>query len=177
MEVDNLTEDILTSERLRIVPFEDADFPLLFELHSDPEVNRYLSPGLVPMEAAEVERRLQGYVFEHRRSGLSKWKVLTREGDFIGRAGVTWMTEPDGYELGYSLKRAAWGKGYASEIATALTGWFFERTDNRYLIAFACSEHEKSLKVMRNAGFSHWFDRERHGAPCTFYRIERNEAF
>ena len=171
-----LADVILTSERLRIVPFEEADFPLLLELHSDPQVNRYLSPGLMPMEASEVERRLQCYVLEHRRSGLSKWKVLTREGNFIGRAGVTRMTDPNGYELGYSLKCEEWGRGYATEIARALTGWYFENTGNRYLIAYAHSEHAKSLQVMRKAGFAFWFEKDKHGVPCTFYRIERHEV-
>ena len=171
-----MTEIILKTERLCIAPFEETDFPLLFELHSDPEVNRYLAPGFAPMEREEVERRLSSYVQEHRRSGLSKWKVSTLDGEFIGRAGVSWMTDPDGYELGYSLKREAWGKGYASEIAKALTGWFFANTDNRYLIAFACSEHEKSLNVMQKSGFCFWCEREKLGVPCTFYRIERPRA-
>ncbi|MET1411540.1 GNAT family N-acetyltransferase [Roseibium sp. HPY-6] len=171
-----MAEIILTTERLRVEPFQESDFPLLFDLHSDPEVNRYLSPGLAPMSAEEVERRLNTYVQHHRDNGLSKWKLLTRDGDFIGRAGLTWMKAPDGFEVGYSLKQAAWGRGYATEIARGLAKWFFEKTDNRFLIAFAHSEHLASLKVMQKAGFTYWFDMERDGVPCTFYRIERHEA-
>ncbi len=173
---DILTNPILETERLRIEPFEEGDFDLLFELHSDPEVNRYLAPGPSPMSAEEVERRLKNYVAEHRNSGISKWKVLTREGEFVGRAGLSWLTQPDGYEIGYSLKRDHWGKGYGTEIAKSLARWFFENTDHRFLIAFAHTDHLASLKVMEKAGFSYWFDMEKHDVPCTFYLIERHSV-
>ena len=171
-----MTEIILTTERLRVEPFQETDFPLLLELHSDPEVNRYLSPGPAPMGEEEVERRLETYVKLHRESGLSKWKLLTRDGKFIGRAGLSWINAPDGFEVGYSLKQDEWGRGYATEIAKGLANWFFENTDNRFLIAFAHSRHLASLNVMKKAGFTYWFDMERDGVPCTFYRIERHEV-
>ncbi len=166
---------VLTTARLRLSPFEEADFDLLFDLHSDPEVNRYLSPGPAPMDADEVRRRLGDYIGAHEQTGISKWKLETREGDFIGRAGFAWLTDPDGYELGYSLKRSAWGKGYASEIARGLIAWFFENMPDDYLLAFAVTEHKGSQAVMRKAGMKYWMDQEKVGHPCSFYRIERSD--
>ena len=127
------------------------------------------------MTADEVKVRLLEFIERNDGSGFGRCRLTTHGGDYIGRAGIDWMTDPDGYELAYSLKRTAWGKGYATEIAEALTRWFFETTDNTFLIAYAHAEHNGSQHVMRKTGFKHWFDREKHGVPCAFYRIERSD--
>lgn len=115
-----MTRPILSTERLQLLPFDDKDLPLLAKLHADPEVNRYLSPGPMKMDSEEVHERFARYRDDYLSSGYSMWKLETLEGDFIGRAGIRWMPEAEGYELGYSLMRKAWGKGYASEIARGL---------------------------------------------------------
>lgn len=171
-----MTEPVLLTERLRVVPFTEDDFLKLQALHSDPEVNRYLSPGPAIMSPEEVRRRLGTYIEEHAQTGLSKWKVETHGGDLVGRAGFSFMCNPEGYELGYSLKRADWGKGYATELARALIAWFFENTTQEHLFAYAVRENEGSLNVMRKAGMTHWRDLEKHGMSCRFYRLERAAA-
>jgi len=168
-----LTKPILQTGRLRLVPFSEDDFEILQALHSDPEVNRYLSPGPAIMSPEEVRRRLENYVGDHHHTGISKWKLETLDGDPVGRAGFSWMNNPDGYELGYSLKRSVWGRGYATEIARALVAWFFDNTDQDHLLAYAVREHAASLNVMKKAGMRHWQDLEKHGLACRFYRMER----
>ncbi|MEM9632947.1 MAG: GNAT family N-acetyltransferase [Pseudomonadota bacterium] len=170
-----MPEILLKTDRLQVLPFEEADFPLLLDLHSDPEVNRYHSPGPMPMAPEEVRERLNNYVQSHRQLGISKWKLETLDGEFVGRAGFSWQKDPAGFELGYSLKKAAWGRGYATEIATALVRWFFRETDQDHLLAYAISEHSASLRVMEKAGLRYWLEMEKHGCPCTFYRVDRSE--
>lgn len=164
---------ILTTGRLRLSPFTEDDFPLLQDLHSDPEVNRYLSPGPAVMDPDEVRRRLANYVGDHRLTGISKWKLETVGGTFIGRAGFSLERDPEGHELGCSLKRSAWGQGYASEIAKALVAWFFDKTPHDHMFAYAIAEHEASQRVMRKAGLRFWLEMRKHGLPCRFYRITR----
>ncbi len=170
-----MTTIVLATERLRLVPFEEIDFPLLADLHSDPEVNRYLSPGPEPMGEEEVRRRLEKYICDHRNSGISKWKLETLEGDFVGRAGFSLQDLPAGYELGYSLKRDFWGRGYATEIARALVDWFFEYRAEDVLTTYAVASHEASQRVMVKSGFCFWQDRVKDGVACRFYRIERQD--
>ncbi|MES0882469.1 GNAT family N-acetyltransferase [Roseibium sp. SCP14] len=170
-----MPEILLKTARLQILPFEEVDFPLLLDLHSDPEVNRYHSPGPVPMARREVRERLNNYVQMHRQSGISKWKLETLDGEFVGRAGFSWQQDPAGYELGYCLKRSAWGRGYATEIAIELVQWFFEETDQDHLLAYAVSENSASLRVMEKAGLRYWMDMDKHDCPCRFYRVDRSE--
>ncbi|WP_298963879.1 GNAT family N-acetyltransferase [uncultured Roseibium sp.] len=170
-----MSDLILVTRRLKLTPFLETDYELLKDLHSDPEVNRYHSPGLAPMADAEIRRRLKSYVEDHQRTGISKWKLETIDGDFIGRAGFSWQDKPDGYELGYSLKRAYWGQGYASEIARALVAWFFSHRTEDQMFAYAASEHEISFAVMEKAGLRPWMDMIKHGVSCRFYRITRQD--
>lgn len=155
------------------MPFTEDDFVNLQELHSDPEVNRYLSPGPAIMSPEEVQRRLTDYAEDHVHFGIAKWKLETLDGHFIGRAGFSWQPKLEGYELGYSLKQSAWGKGYATEIARALVVWFFKNTEQDQLVAYAVREHEASLQVMKKSGMSFWQDLDVEGVPCRFYKVDR----
>ncbi|EFO30989.1 acetyltransferase, gnat family [Roseibium sp. TrichSKD4] len=168
-----MSDIILQTDRLQVRPLTEGDFDNLLDLHSDPEVNRYLSCGPVPMSAEEVRTRLDRYLLTNKTDGLGKWKVETREGEFLGRAGFDWQDDPAGWELGYSFKQTAWGKGYATEIARGLIAWFFKHTQHNYLIAYAVSEHHKSLNIMKKAGLTFWQDRHVDGEDLTFYRLER----
>ncbi|POF28678.1 RimJ/RimL family protein N-acetyltransferase [Roseibium marinum] len=127
------------------------------------------------MSEVEVCRRLNDYIGDHKRLGISKWKLETLEGEFAGRAGFSRLDDPDGFELSYSLKRKAWGNGYATEIACGLVAWFFRKTSEPYLMAYAVSEHGASQRVMIKAGLFYWYEMKKYGVPCRFYRIERKD--
>lgn len=125
------------------------------------------------MDAGEVRRRLGKYVEDHRQFGISKWKLETLDGAFVGRAGFSWLSSPRGYELGYSLKRSQWGQGLATEIARALVGWFSGQRSEPHLLAYAVADHDASQHVMHKAGLGFWQERKKHGLSCRFYRVTR----
>src|ERR1051325_6084460 len=115
---------ILETPRLRMRRFTADDVDLLVELGSDPEVMRYLTGGPpTPREQVrdEILPRFFGY--------YARWPHY---GNFAGEgretgAFVGWFAmrprpgDPDDQpELGYRLRRAAWGKGCATEGSLAL---------------------------------------------------------
>ncbi|CTQ53008.1 anhydro-N-acetylmuramic acid kinase [Roseibium album] len=166
---------VLTTERLRLVPFAEEDYSLFLGLHSDPEVNRFLSPGPQSMSEMEARQKLSTYMDAHERNQISKWKLETVSGEFLGRAGFSWQQDPASFEMGYSLKRAAWGMGYATEIARGLVSWFFKTMPDDHLIAYSASEHKSSQNVMVKSGMKFWKEMEKHGVACRFFRITREE--
>ena len=99
------------------------------------------------MDAGEVRHRLGRYLEDHRLFGISKWKLETLDGAFVDRAGFSWQSRPQGFELGYSLKRSAWGRGYATEIAGALVGWFFEQRPEPHLLAYAVADEYQPQQI------------------------------
>ncbi|ADZ69816.1 GNAT family N-acetyltransferase [Polymorphum gilvum] len=165
-----MLETVLATERLRAVPFRQDDLPLMEALHADPEVNRYLGTAAA-WDKATVRRKLDKFITDQERHGFSKWKILTRDGEFVGRAGFTPYDETSEIEMGYSFMRAHWGKGYATEISRALTRWFFDKTYYTHLIGFCRTDHRASRRVLEKAGLTYRETRSIKGMPCDVYQI------
>lgn len=162
---------ILSSERLIFHPFTEDDLPLLTKLHSDPEVQRTLG-GM--WDAATIAQRLARFVTEQAERGHSKWKVFTRDGEFIGRAGVSLFERTGELELGYTLARPFWGKGYASEAAAAVRDWAFRTLPVDHIIGFTDLQNLASQRVLERIGMRRMPDADLgHGSLSALYRLER----
>lgn len=141
------------SERLWFSVFAPEDAASLADLHSDPEGERYLfRDGMVWSEAyaaSEIAKWRQTFA----ERGYSKFK-LTRKSDgaFLGRAGFGFDETHGVAELGYTIARAEWRKGYATEAAARLARWFFEEELDDRFIAFAVPENVASVAVLRRIG-------------------------
>lgn len=165
-----MNDPILETERLVFHPFTADDFDLLADLHSDPEVQRYIG-GMWSRE--EVQRRLDFYAGQQVALGYSKWKVFLRDGTFVGRAGVSFDHETGEPEVGYSFARAHWGQGLASEAAAGVVDWMWANTEVPELIAFAVVENAPSRRVLEKLGMAYEGDRILHGELCALYRMKR----
>jgi RimJ/RimL family protein N-acetyltransferase len=146
----------LETERLLLRRFTAADVDNLWELDSDPAVMRYLTGGTpTPRDVITQEilpRFLRSY---ERRDGCGVWAAIEKSsGAFLGwfsfrsREG----TSPDEVELGYRLRRAAWGKGHATEGARALIRTGFKELGVRRVVAATYEDNIASRRVMEKAG-------------------------
>ncbi|MBY5335753.1 GNAT family N-acetyltransferase [Rhizobium leguminosarum] len=141
---------ILKTPRLTFVMWEEGDATLVQQLHSTMATTRYLS-GSAPWSLEKAEERLRGWFEEQARDGTTKYKLLAQDGQFLGRAGISKFRNVQ-FELGYSLREEAWGKGLATEAAGALADWFFERKFASGFIAFTHPENAASQRVLRKIG-------------------------
>ncbi len=151
----------LETDRLILRRFTADDLENLVALNSDPEVMRYLSGGpAIPRE--EIERDyLPAYLAYHAhpepgdRYGF--WAVVEKAtGDFLGWFHFRPHADdtPDEPELGYRLRRSAWGKGYGAEGARALIDKGFAAGGVRRGVAMAYAENVGSWRVMEKAGMT-----------------------
>jgi RimJ/RimL family protein N-acetyltransferase len=130
--------------------WDEGDADLVQQLHSTMATTRYLS-GNAPWSLEKAEQRLRGWFEEQARDGTTKYKLLAEDGSFVGRAGIS-QFRSEQFELGYSLREEAWGKGLATEAAGALADWFFERQFAQGFIAFTHPENIASQRVLRKIG-------------------------
>lgn len=148
----------LETHRLVLRRFTEADEDNLVELDSDPEVMRFLSGGR-PTPREEIRGRILLLLdYYERFEGLGFWAAQEKAtGRFLG-----WFhfrphtTEPrDGeIELGYRLRRSAWGKGYATEGSRALIRKGFTELAVERVVAETMTVNIGSRRVMEKAGLT-----------------------
>jgi RimJ/RimL family protein N-acetyltransferase len=118
-------EDIrIETERLLLRLPEAADFEAYARFAGDEESMRYLSGIQVPSVAW---RAFAAVVGSWHLQGFGMFSVIEKaSGAWIGRIGPWRPHGWPGNEIGWSVIREAWGKGYALEAATASMDWAFE---------------------------------------------------
>ena len=144
----------LETQRLRLRPFADSDGDEVFALQSDAEALRYWdSPPWTDRSA--IARFLDG-CRQMAEDGTGARVAVERTSD---QAFVGWCTfnswNPDfrSASLGFSFKRPAWGRGYATEAAQSLLGWAFETLDLNRVQAEADTRNSASARVLEKLGF------------------------
>ncbi|GGT56798.1 GNAT family N-acetyltransferase [Streptomyces purpureus] len=151
----------LETARLRLCPFDgDDDVERILSLDSDPEVMRYLNGGR-PTAREEVRERVLP-----RLLGPGFWAAWERTADeWLGWFQLEPLTAGDWrtVELGYRLRRDAWGKGYATEGSLALIDKAFGELGVEKVTANTMTVNSASRRVMEKAGlryvrtrFEHW---------------------
>ncbi|MFE9693479.1 GNAT family N-acetyltransferase [Micromonospora sp. NPDC005806] len=145
---------VLETGRLRLRRFTMDDVDHLVELDSDPEVMRFLTGGRPT--SAEVVRGehlplLLGQYARH--PGLGRWAALDRITDgFLGWLALDPSADGTEAELGYRLRRSAWGGGLATEGARALVRHAFDVVGVRRVWAETMAVNDRSRAVMARAG-------------------------
>lgn len=143
---------ILETERLVLREWTLADTDALFEILSDAEVVKYIADGL-PFSREKVEQFLIWAVDYQRENGFCRWAVIERtSGKIIGSCGLAQRYTEEA-ELGFLFAREFWGKGYATEAASAALNYGFETLKLDKIIALTDPENAASHKVLEKIGF------------------------
>src|SRR4051794_4220563 len=133
---------------------------------------RYVATG--PMsDLAVTERLIDDYSAHQERHGFSFWAVTERSsGQLIGDAGL-YRTPVGEVELGYTLGRPWWGRGYATEAAGAWLEAAFSQLGISEVVALAEPANAASLRVLEKLGMRRDGERMAFGRPHSVYRASR----
>ncbi|MFJ6196014.1 GNAT family N-acetyltransferase [Micromonospora sp. NPDC092111] len=148
---------LLETERLRLRRFTMADVAQLVDLDADPEVMRFLTGGrptpVATVRDEQLPRILAGY---DRHPGLGRWAAEERAGGgFLGWFALDPSDDGTEAELGYRLRRSAWGRGLATEGSRALVRHAFDRVGVRRVWAETMAVNVRSRAVLTKAGLRH----------------------
>lgn len=131
--------------------FRAEDFAAFASFMADPEVVRYLHGE--PMTRADAWRNLAWGIGHWTLRGYGTWAVeRISDGALIGRVG---MVNPEGWpglEIGWTLGRPYWGRGYATEAAAAAMGFAFLTQPVDRLISCIDPENVRSQAVALRLG-------------------------
>lgn len=160
----------LETERLLLRPIGPADLDDFAALHAEPDVTRFIRA--LDRDAAAERIRLDGTEWEERGHGI--FAVERRGGGgFLGRAGIKYWPQFDESELGWALRREAWGNGYATEAARAVAEWGFAHLDVPYLTAMIHPANARSARVAERLGMVPGREDELLGDPIVVHILER----
>ncbi len=147
----------LETERILLRQLTAQDVENLCELDSDPEVTRFINGGLPP-DRDDIRDRIVPLFLSYyeKYPAYGYWAVVEKaSGAFVG-----WFhfrpayDNPEDIELGYRLKRSAWGKGYATEVSRALAKKGFEELALPRITANALLANRASTHVMEKVGMT-----------------------
>jgi RimJ/RimL family protein N-acetyltransferase len=145
----------LLTERLVMRPFGESDLDDYFAILTSAEVRRALHlPDSLSREDAWQQMASfagQWWLRNHGQFALEERAT----GRLVGRAGAHRPERADwpGIEIGWTLDRAAWGKGYATEAGAAAIEWVFAHHDVDTLYSMILVENTPSQAVARRLGF------------------------
>lgn len=147
----------MTSARMTLRRFTPDDLDHLYDLDNDREVMRYLNGGEpTPREVMEREILPRFLQYDEESPGFGRWAAIeTNAGDFLGWFSLLPVNGMvTAAELGYRLRRAAWGRGLATEGARALIDKGFGEFGVERVIATTYQDNLASQRVMQKVGMS-----------------------
>jgi RimJ/RimL family protein N-acetyltransferase len=146
----------LATHRLLLRRWRDADRAPFAALNADPEVMEFL-PSVLDRAASDalVDRIEASFTAD----GFGLWAVEVREaGRLAGFVGLWAADFPSAFtpavEVGWRLSRASWGRGYATEAATAALADGFDRLGLDEVVSFTSVLNVRSQAVMARLGMS-----------------------
>lgn len=145
----------IDTKRLRLRPLRQGDADALHPLFSDVESNIYGSQPATTTIAQTRERVAQRIA----DIGWRTWAITLKGDDAaigtaaIGTVGSYEKRQGKVTEIGYFLSRAHWGRGIATEAATALIDRLFAEGQRR-IVADTDPDNVASIAVLERLGFT-----------------------
>ena len=156
------------TQRLLLRPYEEYDSGLTREQMTDPDVVKYLTGKI--FDENELTERVNASLVRSLCGAISVWVLIDHEtGEKLGTSILlpmpieetkpTWqdldlnsLDSEIKIEVGYILKKSAWGKGYATEACTRLLQFAFEKTKLKEVWAVTDDGNAASQRVLRKSG-------------------------
>jgi RimJ/RimL family protein N-acetyltransferase len=163
------------TERLRLVPISSTHVEDLILLHEHDEIAAWHGGAWSRQRAEEFARSCEA---RWSADGISKWMAYGRaSGSLIGRGGLSRaMIEGESrLEVGWTLRREVWGRGFATEIGQAGLACAFNELAADEVVAFTESHNARSLAVMFRLGMDEVGEITHDGEAFVLCRIAAHQ--
>jgi len=158
--------------RLRLEPIRRDRADDLWRLHQDEGVAAYW--GVWSHE--DANRFAHACEQAWASQGVSKWIAYDRiDSTLVGRGGLSRIVV-DGelrLEVGWTVRGALRGRGFATEIGRAGIAFAFDELDADEVVAFTEPANVRSRAVMERIGMTYERDITHNRAPFVLYVMRR----
>jgi RimJ/RimL family protein N-acetyltransferase len=184
---ESMRQPLLTA-RLILRDVTEADAELLIDLDADAEVMRYIGVQGPPDLARCRERIRTVYlpqqahpwhglriVFDRASGAFLGWVFIRPATVSMDAADLGW-TQADEVEVGYRFRRAAWGRGIATEAATPLVRMALADPGITAVVACTHAGNAGSLRVLEKLGLERVGEVMQPGAGEATVKMARSRS-
>ena len=148
---------MLETERLLMRSWREDDLAPFAAMNADPVVMEHFPSTLTRQESDALFVRITAQLDD---LGYGLWALEVRDsGEFVGFTGLALQTFPAHFtpavEVGWRLKRSAWGHGYATEAALAALDYAFSVAELDEIVSMTAVTNVRSQRVMQRIGMTH----------------------
>jgi RimJ/RimL family protein N-acetyltransferase len=162
---------MIPTDRLQLRLLQKGDEQLLFPLHADPEVMAKIRP---PDQDIEQTRSRVDEILIYMQQYPGQGLYLAFEDDrFIGWVVLTHIEDnPENpIEIGYRLHKREWGKGYATEMASAVRE-VARSIGIQTLCGVTAQNNQASMRVLEKLGMKYKGLRRYYDSDLCYYEME-----
>lgn len=150
------------TERLVLRKFTREDFPAIFKIYSDVEVNKFL-PWFPLQSENEVKDFFEERYAKAYEQGDGYRYAICLKSDGIP-IGYVHVSGGDSYDLGYGLRKEFWHKGIVTEACKRVVGQLKE-DGVPYITATHDVKNPRSGNVMRHLGMEYQYSYKEQWQP------------
>jgi RimJ/RimL family protein N-acetyltransferase len=165
----------IVTKRLILRGFQEDDLNAYADMYGDANVMRYIGSGQT-LTRDESWRGMAMMLGHWHLRGYGLWAVEERaSGAMIGRVGC-WCPEGWlGFEIGWMIRQAYWGKGFATEAGLVAMEYAFEELQQPHIISIIQPENFASRRVAEKLGEKLKGTAEVLGKETVVYGMSREE--
>ncbi len=150
----DITLPTLSAARVSLRHMTDADLPAIFAIFSNADVMRYWS-SIAFQQMDEARDLLKDIHAKFVAGTLFQWGIVRHEDDeVIGTFTLYRVDLAHGRaEIGYALRRSAWGHGFATEAVRCGIDFAFQSLKLHRLEADVDPRNLRSIAMLERLGF------------------------
>lgn len=161
---------LLNTDRLHLRPCQTDDLDSLHELWSETHVRQFLFDDR-PIHREEARSLIDASTINFTHHGYGLWLYFEHRSDqIIGFAGLLHALQGPP-SLIFGTRPQLWGRGYATEAASAVLRYAFDKLGIQRVVADVDQPNEASIRLLERLGMSQTRRAIINGRPLLYYEI------
>jgi [ribosomal protein S5]-alanine N-acetyltransferase len=147
---------LLETQRLILREFKQEDTQKLVSILANSKVMKFSPTGILSM--SQTQEKVESFITSYKKYGFGKWAVILKESsELIGYCGIAVETidYQDEREIGYRFDSKFWGKGLATEAASAALEYGFEKFQLPYILGIVEPSNTASVRVLEKVNMKY----------------------
>lgn len=162
----------MRTRRLLLRPLREEDLPAVIDIQAARETHPYERAPATPAQARERFAVWRQHWATHGFGYVAVVEVGSAT--VVGIGGVQ-ERDLDGervLNLYYRFLPAAWGRGYATEMASAMLDWARRALPERAVVVITNVDNAPARRVADKLGLRQYRQADYEGMPAAFYRLD-----